>query len=335
MSLLDLCQWLDSTRFNAALRQSNWAFPTLDTIHTLGIVLVAGTIVLVDLRLLGLGLRSVPVAQLVARIVPATLAGFGLMFVTGGLLFSSEAVKMYHSPAFRIKMLLLALAGLNALIFHRTIYRDVAHWDPALSAPARARLAACCPCSFGSVSSRRGALSLTRLATISDDRKIACGQLFVPGVSVDAIFGGGPDHSPLGCADRATRNHSPHRAGTSAGNHSDGRSQPARARHRQASGFPHRSGIEQLDPGRSRHHARKRPLDSLFGGREVLPDPSILDKNGAARDRPGFSFHRAPKSRTGGAACAACQSTSGGRRVARALVWCGAGWQRNRDFSPA
>ena len=141
MFLLGLCQWLDSTRFNAALRQSNWAFPTLDTIHTLGIVLVAGTILLVDLRLLGLGLRSVPVAQLVARIVPATLAGFGLMFVTGGLLFSSEAVKMYHSPAFRIKMLLLALAGLNALIFHRTIYRDVAHWDPATPAPARARLA--------------------------------------------------------------------------------------------------------------------------------------------------------------------------------------------------
>ena len=63
------------------------------------------------------------------------------MVVSGSLLFSSEAVKMYHSPAFRIKMLLLALAGLNALIFHRTIYRDVAHWDPASVVPARARLA--------------------------------------------------------------------------------------------------------------------------------------------------------------------------------------------------
>ena len=61
------------------LRQSNWAFPAFDTIHTLGIVLVAGTIMLVDLRLLGLGLRSVPLTQLVARIVPATLWGFGLM----------------------------------------------------------------------------------------------------------------------------------------------------------------------------------------------------------------------------------------------------------------
>jgi hypothetical protein len=140
MFLLSICQWLDSTRLNAFMGQSKWAFPLLDTIHTLGIVLVAGTIMLVDLRLLSLGLRSVPVAAVVHRIVPWTLAGFGLMFVTGGLLFCSEAVKMYRSPAFRIKLVLLILAGLNALIFHRTVYRDVAKWGPS-SVPARARLA--------------------------------------------------------------------------------------------------------------------------------------------------------------------------------------------------
>ncbi|MGP0070778.1 MAG: DUF6644 family protein [Bryobacteraceae bacterium] len=140
MFLLSICQWVDSTRLNAMLRQSNWAFPAFDTIHTLGIVLVAGTIMLVDLRLLGLGLRSIPMTQLVARIVPATLWGFGLMILSGGLLFASEAVKMYHSPAFRIKLVLLALAGLNALIFHRTVYRDAAHWEPSV-APVRARLA--------------------------------------------------------------------------------------------------------------------------------------------------------------------------------------------------
>jgi hypothetical protein len=166
--LLSICQWIDSTRFNAILRQSNWAFPALDVIHTLGIILVAGTIMLVDLRLLGLGLRSVPVVELVARIVPATLAGFALMLVTGGLLFASEAVKMYHSPAFRIKLVLLALAGLNALIFHRTIYRDVANWDPGSIAPARARLA--------------GLLSLVFwMAIIAAGRAIA----YAPGYDLD------------------------------------------------------------------------------------------------------------------------------------------------------
>jgi len=139
MFLLSICQWLDSTRLNAAMRMSTWFFPTFDTIHTLGIVLVAGTIMLVDLRLLGLTLRAEPVGAVVKRIVPWTLCGFALMFVTGALLFSSEAVKLYHSPAFRIKLVLLALAGLNALIFHRTIYRDVANWDET-AVPIRAQL---------------------------------------------------------------------------------------------------------------------------------------------------------------------------------------------------
>jgi|SRR5579862_4159428 len=141
MDLLGICKWLDSTSLNAALRMSNWFFPTFDVIHTLGIVLVAGTIMLVDLRLLGLALRSERVAAVVQRIVPWTLCGFGLMLVTGGLLFCSEAVKLYHSPAFRIKLVLLALAGLNALIFHRTIFRDVASWESQAVAPLRARVA--------------------------------------------------------------------------------------------------------------------------------------------------------------------------------------------------
>jgi len=140
MFLLSICQWLDSTRLNAAMRMSTWFFPTFDVVHTLGIVLVAGTIMLVDLRLLGLALRSVPVAAVVERIVPWTLRGFALMFVTGALLFSSEAVKLYNSPAFRIKLVLLALAGLNALIFHQTVYRDAANWDQSAAAPIRARL---------------------------------------------------------------------------------------------------------------------------------------------------------------------------------------------------
>jgi uncharacterized protein DUF6644 len=168
MFLLSICQWLDSTQLNTVLRQSTWAFPTFDTIHTLGIVLVAGTIMLVDIRLLGLGLRSVPVAELVHRIVPWTLWGFGLMFVTGGLLFSSEAVKMYHSSPFRLKMVLLILAAINALIFHRTIFRDVANWDPSAIAPARARLA--------------GLLSLVFwIAIIAAGRAIA----YAPGYDLD------------------------------------------------------------------------------------------------------------------------------------------------------
>ena len=120
------------------MRQSMWIFDITETIHTLGITLVAGTIMLVDLRLLGLGLRGEPLRDVVSRIVPWTLTSFCLMVVTGAWLFAGEASKLYHSPAFRIKLVLLLLAGLNALIFHMTVYRRAAEWS---AIPVRARLA--------------------------------------------------------------------------------------------------------------------------------------------------------------------------------------------------
>ena len=141
MHLLALCQWLENTRPAAALRSSIWMFYLAETIHTLGIIFVAGTIMLVDLRLLGLGLKRAPFSDVVSRMVPWTLGGFCVMTFTGCSLFSAEAVKLYNSPAFRIKLVLLSLAGLNAFVFHRTVYRRAEEWDGAPVAPIRARMA--------------------------------------------------------------------------------------------------------------------------------------------------------------------------------------------------
>jgi uncharacterized protein DUF6644 len=141
VDLLSFCQWLEKTPFAAAMRNSSWLFDITETTHTLGIILVAGTILLVDLRLLGLGLKKERVSEVVERIVPWTLSGFAFMALTGGWLFASEARKLYHSPAFRIKLVLLALAGLNALVFHLTVYRGSADWDDLKVLPRRARLA--------------------------------------------------------------------------------------------------------------------------------------------------------------------------------------------------
>jgi hypothetical protein len=141
VDILGLCGWIEQTPIAAAMRNSAWLFDVTETTHTLGIVLVAGTIMLVDLRLLGLGLKRERVTEVVGRIVPWTLSGFGLMFFTGAWLFASEARKLYHSPIFRIKLVLLALAGLNALVFHLTVYRGAADWPDGEPAPARARLA--------------------------------------------------------------------------------------------------------------------------------------------------------------------------------------------------
>jgi hypothetical protein len=116
--MLSICQWLQQTPISISIRESTWVFPILDAVHCVGIILVAGTIVIVDLRLLGFGLRRESVSSVVAQVVPWTLSGFAFMFVTGALLAWAEPVKLYQSVFFRWKLLFLAIAGLNALLFH-------------------------------------------------------------------------------------------------------------------------------------------------------------------------------------------------------------------------
>ena len=141
MSLLDFCRWLHDTPWATGIRESTLLFPVIETVHVLGLSLSVGTIAVVDLRLLGLGLRREPVSQVIAQIIPWSLGGFILMFLSGALLFSSQALKAYDSTFFRIKLLLLFLAGLNALVFQLVVARGMAKWDKASVTPLRARLA--------------------------------------------------------------------------------------------------------------------------------------------------------------------------------------------------
>jgi hypothetical protein len=140
MSLLQVCQWLNDTQLATAIRESDVVFPVIETVHVLGIALLAGTVAIVDLRLLGLILKKERVSQVAGQILPLTWVGFAAMFGSGALLFLAEAAKSYYNPAFRFKMLLLIIAGLNPLIFHSTVYRQVSSWDESPIAPRRARL---------------------------------------------------------------------------------------------------------------------------------------------------------------------------------------------------
>jgi hypothetical protein len=141
LSIPGLCQWIENTPLSAGIREGLWWFPLIETVHTLGIILVAGTILILDLRLLGLTLRNESVSDVAQQVLPLTWLGFAVMFVSGSFLFWSEAVKCYSNIFFRIKLVLLVLAGLNALAFHLTIYRDVNTWGQRPVPPARARLA--------------------------------------------------------------------------------------------------------------------------------------------------------------------------------------------------
>jgi|HubBroStandDraft_1064217.scaffolds.fasta_scaffold164433_2 hypothetical protein len=139
--MLSICQWIQQTPLSVAIRESIWVYPILNVLHCVGILLVAGTIVVVDLRLLGFGMRRTAVSSVVSQVLPWTLSGFGFMFLTGSLLAWSEPVRLYRSVFFPWKLVFLAIAGLNALLFHLGVYRGVGAWDSAALTPARARLA--------------------------------------------------------------------------------------------------------------------------------------------------------------------------------------------------
>jgi hypothetical protein len=139
--MLSFCRWLEQTRVGAGVRESLWLFPAIETLHLLGMAALVGTIAAFDLRLLGWRMRRERVSELAGRLLPWSWAGFAVQVVTGAVLFMSEAVKVYTNPAFRVKMLLIFLAGVHALIFHGTVYRNVATWDDSELLPAGAKVA--------------------------------------------------------------------------------------------------------------------------------------------------------------------------------------------------
>jgi hypothetical protein len=138
---LSFFEWLANTSWSMALHESTWAYSLIESVHVLTLCLVLGTAVMLDLRLLGLTLRRVPVSEVAGRLLPWTVTGFLVMVISGGLLFYAIPVRTYQNIFFRIKMVMLILAGLNAWIFQWTVYRRVADWDLSPVPPGRARLA--------------------------------------------------------------------------------------------------------------------------------------------------------------------------------------------------
>lgn len=144
MDPLPFLRWLDGTAGSVAIRESTLLYPIVETTHVLTLCLFLGMIALLDFRLLGVGLRGVPVSEVARQLLPWALAGVALMAASGMLLFYSGPVRAAGNIFFRIKMAMIALAGINALLFHFTIYRRVADWDCDPRPPLRARLAGFC-----------------------------------------------------------------------------------------------------------------------------------------------------------------------------------------------
>jgi hypothetical protein len=133
---------MDDTAWSTALLESYFLWPLIEAMHTITIALFVGTIVMVDLRLLGVLFKNVPVSEMDKKILPWTVLGFATMIATGLLLFYAKPVVYYHSIFFRVKMLMLVVALINIVIFHFRVQRDLDKWDTAPAPPLSARISA-------------------------------------------------------------------------------------------------------------------------------------------------------------------------------------------------
>ena len=134
--LFQIFQWIENTGLGEAIRESKWLFPVIESVHLLGLAVIGGAVLVVDLRLAGFGLRRQSVRQMARDVQPWLIGSLIAMLISGFLLFTSEATKCYYHEAFWIKMTSLALA----ILFTFTIRRRVAETDNA--GLARGRLVA-------------------------------------------------------------------------------------------------------------------------------------------------------------------------------------------------
>lgn len=132
MSILSFFTWCENTLLGEAIRDSKWLFPAIESVHLLGLAVIGGAVLMVNLRLLGFGLRRQPVAQLWRDTRPWLLGSLAAMLVSGAMLFTSEATKLYYHGAFWVKMSSL----LASILFTFTVVRKVALADPERVRPA-------------------------------------------------------------------------------------------------------------------------------------------------------------------------------------------------------
>jgi hypothetical protein len=133
--------WMQNSDIGSGIRESFWTFPIIETTHVLALAISVGLLVWFDLRLLGLGMKDQPISLIHKQIMPWAVFGFVVMFVSGVLLFWAEAEKCYRSGFFRVKVLFLFVAAINAAAFELGTKKTIEEWDKHPFPPAKARIA--------------------------------------------------------------------------------------------------------------------------------------------------------------------------------------------------
>ena len=110
MDLLPYFEWIEGTSLGNAIRQSLWLFPVIEAVHLLGLCMLGGAVLIVDLRMLGAGLRNHSIPQIARDARPWFLGALTVMLLTGWALFTSEAIKCYYNTSFWVKITTLPFA---------------------------------------------------------------------------------------------------------------------------------------------------------------------------------------------------------------------------------
>jgi hypothetical protein len=137
----DWIAYLEGSELADTIRENDLLFPVIESVHVLAICLVVGSILVVDLRLLGLASVNRPVSRVTGSILPLTWCAFAVAVVSGGLMFISNATKYLGNGYFVAKMILIAVAGLNMVVFHAIGAKDMPKWETSARLPLRARAA--------------------------------------------------------------------------------------------------------------------------------------------------------------------------------------------------
>ena len=137
----DLVAYFENSAIAGSIREGDVLFPLIESVHVVAICLVVGSILVLDLRLLGLASIHRPVSRLAHAILPVTWSAFVIAATSGFLMFISNATKYLANGYFVAKMLLICVAGLNMIIFHAISAKDLPKWEKEPSPPLRAQIA--------------------------------------------------------------------------------------------------------------------------------------------------------------------------------------------------
>ena len=133
--------WMNDSPLGAAMRGELWLYPMVEVVHIIGFIVLVGSVVMFDLRVLGLS-KDIQVTALARHLLTWSIAALLLIVPAGLMMFSAHPHDFASNDIFILKLCLIATAGLNAVLFHVGVYRSVAQWNTGAAAPGVAKLQA-------------------------------------------------------------------------------------------------------------------------------------------------------------------------------------------------